>query len=623
MLVTSEFLCAQWLEVKPIPGSSGTHRKGNSNSRIKNDVPVSLPFWDDFSTISPGYPDTLWVNSRSVYISDGVGINPPSINVAVFNGLDSLGSPYSPNELTAVGFTDKLESRKIKMSEVPGGQRNSVYLSFFYQWQGNAEAPDANDFLRLEFRNDAGNWETIETIYGEDLTDNTVFQLVNFQVSGTRFFHDDFQFRLRSFGRQSGPFDTWLVDYIYLNAGRSQNDNSFPDRAAASTLSRLFKEYYAAPVKHFFLNKKLDSVRFDVQNLRGPAFGGASINYRANARFLNYIGEDPPIQHAVNLINSRGVKGETGAMLPFERVSVRLDTLPDVDDPLQFNPDADLIEVQLKMRVISSDSIDPELPLFLPLDFRVNDTISTTYTLKDYYAYDDGGAEYSVGLTQPGNRLAYRFDMLIDTATLNGFEIYFPYLGGANTQTLDLFILSDDDGKPFHIPLYNILSRTITMNTQNQFMYIPIEPLFIQDSVFYIGYRQPVSGRINVGLDKSNDTGEKIFVFVNGEWLQNTDVSGSLMIRPVFGKGSGDIVTHVPGERRTAAPYPNPNNGVFYLSDEVHQIEILDVTGRTVDWTMHDESTRKRISITSPTSGMYIIRWASRQGLHIDKVLVR
>ena len=113
-------------------------------------------------------------------------------------------------------------------------------------------------------------------------------------------------------------------------------------------------------------------------------------------------------------------------------------------------------------------------------------------------------------------------------------------------------------------------------------MFIPIEPLFIQDSTFYIGYKEPVSSNIKIGLDKSNDTGDKIFVYVGTSWSQNTDVIGSLMIRPVFGKGSGEVITDVPDEGGAIRLYPNPNQGEFYLDDEVSQLSIIDVTGRPI-----------------------------------------
>lgn len=129
----------------------------SSAARSKEITPKSLPFWDDFSftTVNDtsynlsNYPvDSLWVNNSTVWINDGMGINPPSINVATFDGLDSAFLPYSQQVLTN-GLRDSLVSQAIKLG-VPGvavGERNSVYLSFFYQWQGNGEAPDPDDYL--------------------------------------------------------------------------------------------------------------------------------------------------------------------------------------------------------------------------------------------------------------------------------------------------------------------------------------------------------------------------------------------------------------------------------------------------------------------------------------------
>src|SRR5690606_4193000 len=168
------------------------------NARTQSTTPLSLPFWDDFSTVEPGYPDTLWVNSNSVYISNGLGLNPPTINVAVFDGLDSLGAPYNPNETSAIGFTDKLVSRPLLMTEVPANERETVYLSFFYQWRGYGEPPDKTDYLRVEFRDDQGNWVDVFTINGDEVPDFEGFNTVVLPVHEERWFHDGFQFRFRS-----------------------------------------------------------------------------------------------------------------------------------------------------------------------------------------------------------------------------------------------------------------------------------------------------------------------------------------------------------------------------------------------------------------------------------------
>lgn len=609
------------LEVLPLPRelpASKTQRQ----ARIKSHTPLALPFWDDFSSQAPGYADTaLWVDSHSVNISDGAGINVPSINVAVFNGLDSLGSPYSANDPTLTGFTDKLESGKILLGQVPANQKDSVYLSFFYQWSGNGEPPDATDYLQVEFRDSSDVWVKMLTIYGNEIEDNSVFNAALIKVETPKFLHDDFQFRIRSYGRLSGPFDTWLVDYIYLDDRRAGIDTSFPDRAIASTMSPLYGKYFAMPYKHFLADKKLDTVRFDVYNLRGPNAIPASVNYSAFATLTDYTGENPPAVTNITLGDPIDIKDDgSGALLPLERAQAMLSLLPDVNNSSQFDPSADSVDVRITLRVNSGDKKDTTRFHYLPLDFTLNDTITTSYPLRQYYAYDDGRADYTVRLTNPGNRLAYRFVMPIDTATLYGFYIYFPYAGGPSSEQLDFYIYPDVDGKPGS-PVSSVLSRTITKNGSNQFMKVPIEALFLTDSIFYIGYKQPVSDNIRLGLDKNNDTGENIFVFANNAWTQSTDVHGSLMIRPFFGKGNG-VITALPENESHVMLHPNPNKGEFVIPGEVTQLTIFDITGKTISWHMDESNGDKEITLDYPSSGVYFVRWTNQRGTYTRKIFV-
>src|SRR5688500_1498851 len=136
----------------------------SASARTQELVPRSLPFWDDFSRTpvydksdtAANYPtDSLWVeDSDNVSINNGLAIHPPSVNVATFDGLDSTYSPYNLQP-TFNGVRDVLTSQPIKLAEVVEADRNSVYLSFFYQWSGNGEPPDSRDYLRVEFKNDA------------------------------------------------------------------------------------------------------------------------------------------------------------------------------------------------------------------------------------------------------------------------------------------------------------------------------------------------------------------------------------------------------------------------------------------------------------------------------------
>ncbi|HET9487953.1 MAG TPA: hypothetical protein VFO54_10975, partial [Chryseosolibacter sp.] len=225
--------------------SAGGTIKQNSTGRTKQAPPLVLPFFEDFSKpFKTGFADTsLWENNFNVWINDGMGVHPPTINVATFDALDSSGVAYNANDVLLTGYTDTLTSKPIDLSEsnLSLAERPTVYLSFFYQWQGNVEAPDENDFLQLDFKTaEEGGWKSVMTIFPKAEPDATVFYDTIIRIAGDEYFHDRFQFRFRSFGRLSGPYDTWHVDYIYINKNRNINDMSFPDRALSTQLGPLF-----------------------------------------------------------------------------------------------------------------------------------------------------------------------------------------------------------------------------------------------------------------------------------------------------------------------------------------------------------------------------------------------
>src|SRR5258707_2913090 len=122
-----------------------TSQKRNLAARVESLSAMKLPFWDDFSfNNSPkNYPhDSLWQYGHSVWVNTGMGINPPTLNVATFDGMDSTGLPYNINIPTAKGVADRLTSQPIRMDLVNPSLRSSVFISFYYQYEGNGEPPD-------------------------------------------------------------------------------------------------------------------------------------------------------------------------------------------------------------------------------------------------------------------------------------------------------------------------------------------------------------------------------------------------------------------------------------------------------------------------------------------------
>jgi hypothetical protein len=602
---------------------------GNPAGRTKADA-LNLPFWDDFSftpvddpdDTTANYPlDSIWVNSKSTWISSAIGINAPSINVASMDGLDSLGLAYS-NEVLANGFRDQLVSRPIKLAAADPG---STFFSFFYQWQGNGEPPDKNDFLRVEFLDATAVWQHVMTIYPKSSFQRTEFYDTIVQVSGAQFFHNAFQFRFRTFGRQSGPFDTWNVDYIYLNDGRDINDISFPDRTLASTLTSLLGDYNAVPIQHFFTGRPLDSISFDVKNLKTYEDILISVGFEVHATFNNYTNNSLSTSSTV-LQPLKAVGNEGGLVHPLQRITVTASEIPDPDDVSQFDPDADSISIVLKGVVVSDDMNETTAPDYLPIDFRTNDTLSTTYHLNNYYAYDDGSAEYSAVLSQAGNKVVCAFDMATDQAdTLAGIDIYVPPFGVSGSVTADFLVFADSAGVPERTPIYTIFSKSVQRRGINEFQRIAIA---LSEAVrvsgrFYIGWKAPVSGVLPVGVDYSNNTSDKIFEYIDGKWMPSDAVQGSLMIRPLFGDGVGGPVTGIPKEPWEVSIYPNPAKGEFILQGRAEILSIVNVTGQPVSFQTTDiEDEKKKVSMKDAAPGLYLLKLKRGNALRTQKIVV-
>lgn len=616
--------------------------------RIKQTPPLALPFFDDFSKPLDGtsYADTtLWESSYTVRVNDGMAIHPPTINVATFDGLDSAGMAYNPNEILLTGYTDQLVSQPIDLSEnkLAVTDRPGVYLSFFYQWQGNVEAPDEEDFLEVGFKTAEENgWETVMTIFPKEDADATVFYDTIIQVNGDAFFHEAFQFRIRSFGRLSGPYDTWHVDYVYLNKGRNLDDLSFPDRALSTQLGPLFGVYRSIPRDHFFSNDQMTPPTFEIQNMKNVE---ASINFRTEGSFHHTDRESgTTTTHETIISKATPINITDNVLFAYEHRAVRMDTLPDRNDPLQFPTDPAIDSTLIRLTIalqtrdnipfnttppIEPDSTGDYTQNYLPIRFTTNDTLTADYVLADYFAYDDGVAEYAAGLIEAGNLVAYAFE--IDTAyalkqdTLIGFDVYFPPYAITSNQTVDFFIYHDDPDNPgfpgdqwLRIP-----SRRVLRKGLNEFQRIQFLPaLLVDEKRFYIGWQEPAAGEVMVGLDMSNDTGNKMFVNTNGTWYQNDEVHGSLMMRPVFGKGIIDASVGVEDEYHSAL-YPNPNQGIFYLEGDVRDLEVFSFTGQRVTCDTLSIGDRTEVRVNARAPGLYLVRYREGNILRSRKVVIR
>jgi len=555
---------------------------------------LTLPFWDDFSA-TEYLPDTAkWVNSEHVTITNGIAIDPPTVNVAAFDGLNAFGSPHSGNP-NSIDLGDSLVSRFINLEEADDPQ--SIYLSFYYQKEGLGELPDEKDFLRLMFKDRNNEWQEIWKVNGTDVNSSEEFFFEIIHVDEAMYAHEYFQFKFENNGRLSGHFDTWNVDYVYLNDERDATDQPIRDRALFSKPTSFLQVYSAIPYPHFisdpagFLN--ISSV--GVRNLNDVE---QALRYYS---ILKFQGNDQVIDSLkkMNVFN----------LSPLSDTIVRTDEL----DPGIFDGLGDSLYLQTEFVLISNDSLIED-----SIDPKVNDTVRSNVVIHETLSYDDGTAESSAGLSKRGDRLAYEYYTPVED-DITQVQIYFPSLAGnqeAKSFILYVWAQLEEERQLFRqeIPLIKAAGR-------NDFgTYQLLQPVTV-NGTFYIGLEQTIDNFFLVGLDKNGNTGDKIFFDISGDWEQNTDLKGHLMLRPIFGEAPPVITgTGLPAGNEPISIYPNPFQSTFQIKGKWDDVHVYDMLGRLVD--RRNGHHTNRIDLSDQPDGIYLVK-IRNQGRTTTKKIIK
>jgi hypothetical protein len=559
---------------------------------------VGFPFWDDFSQAGTVPSPDKWINSNNVRITNGTGIAAPSLNAALFDGVDANGVPYNASSLLN-GATDSLISTVIDLSMVNADQADSVYLSFFWQVNGIGELPDSEDSLVLQFRRADGSWQSQWQQTGGRDNETADFTQELIQVPAS-YFHSGFQFRFRSYSRLAGAFDTWLVDYVYLNEGRYPGDIAYPDRALTRKPSFLIGPYTAMPTEQFFTNP-------------------ADFVQETTTEFLNLNDVFQPVQYTAIVTNK--ATGETVEVLndetvasplpgAFERVTF---TSPALDvSNLDSNADSLILETNYYIQSGDNFFIDnisgTDTTFIESIDYRVNDTVRITTSIDDYFAYDDGEPDFAAGINQSGGKLAYRY-VLEERALLTHIDINFPFVQQAG-EPIELMVWRDikanerEDSVLFQDP-FSVLRPSFIGEMR---AYQLDTPIFVQDTI-YIGFAQATNEFLAVGLDKNHDSGQHMFFNVDGTWRANEFVQGSFLMRPRFDKEiAANFEEPVGGGVARIEAFPNPTSGIVTIPGQVDDLNIFDNYGKRVLFRLEEQEDQVLVDISLNKKGIYLLR---------------
>lgn len=569
----------------------------NSSPEARQAASAPIPFWDDFSK---GIQASKWIVKGASY-TETIGNKAPSFGMVLFNGVDEKGRSYSLQEKDQ-GESDYLTSIPLDLSGIDIAQQTSLFLSFYWQAGGKAEVPDSNDRLTLQILTPAGTWLTVWEKRGGETLDRTRFTQEIIAIR-PEWQHANFQFRFFSNGRQSGPFDSWLVDYVYLNTRRSTTDISYPDRALTVPTTVRLGDYGAYPWVLLQKHQKgnWSTAKSEFQNLenRFKAMEYSVTLRDSSGTNLLPINSTTPFNPVPNALERRAIVSRTFTEIP----------LPNKPGDVFF--ETSLITGDGLLTSINGT----DTTRFAQVDFRDNDRVRTRFSLRDYFAYDQGNADYTAGINQRSGQLAVSYKTP-EPVFLTGISIDFNNARQVD-QVLDLVIWSTLDKKPLYTQEVVIPAKTTSQDIQ----YFSLKETVPVSGTFYVGFTQFTNDFLQVGLDKSQNYGDRIYYNVGGGWVQNKEVTGSLLIRPhvsLSGKAGGTLAPE-----NIFNVYPNPAIEEVRVEGKFTYLQVLDSYGREITLPRMAGNRGEVLNFKDQQPGLYLIKVIHDLGINSFRILVK
>ena len=561
---------------------------------------LDLPFLDDFSK-GGVYPDsTLW-QDKFVFINRTWAMNPPTLGVATFEGLDQNGYPYNFNaSISSSNLADHLTSKYIRMGTSLSAA-DSVYLSFFYQAKGIGNEPEPNDSLILEFRTPTKNWTRVwyKKGYLPTVTD-TLFHLVMVPVKDASYFENGFQLRFKNYATLCGNLDHWHIDNVYLNKNRTKNDTVFKDMSFVYNSPSLLKNYMSMPWEQFQSAEMKDTLHMVIRN------------NDTTSNNTSYV--DTVYDNTGSIIGN--YNGGLCNVQPFLTTGYDNCTTH-LKQKINFSFPAMADTATFTTKHVLSAITDVN---------RKNDTLKCYQQFKNYYAYDDGTAEEGYGLSGTNAKLAVQFKVNV-TDTIRGIQLFFnPIVNNVNLAGFKIAVWNDNAGKPNSVikdsAVYLKYGKHI--NEFTTYLFNPGQSIVLTPGIYYAGWIQTSNTLLNIGRDKNTNSQSKTFFNTSGTW-QNTSLKESIMVRPLLGNKS--VITNVEAIANAIQDYevyPNPANDKLHIDfGNFRQIKvnIYDIAGRQI---FSENSTPDFIvDIANLSAGIYFIAPQSKEVIYpVKKIII-
>jgi len=558
----------------------------------KNKSALALPFFDDFSYSSPIADADLWQQS-SVFINGTYPINPITVGVATFDGLNKDGLAYAINMANPQGDADTLLSKEIDLSAV-----NTAYLIFYFQPQGLGDNPQIEDSLMLEFKDSNGDWNVEWKMAGSSFYE---FKKQIILISSSDYLTNNFQFRFRNKATLSGNFDHWHIDYVKLDEFLNPIDTSkLNDVSFVYGGPSFLKRYEQMPWTHFKNNELAEMNDTAAIFLRN---NGASINVDYQ---YNIFENNNQIAHYPTLGLSRNESVyDYDSIGNFEYKNPPISISSSVFTSLM--PDSISFLIQ---HMISTGQQDN----------KWNDTLYYQQEFNSSFAYDDGVAESAYGINTSGAKLAYQFE-LNRPDTLRAIQMYFPQmLDSVNHIPFNLTVWNNNGGEPGSIIHQQEVYPEHTKD--GSFYYYYLDSLFQIVGTFYVGWEQQTNNLLNIGLDKNKLANQYMFYNVGSGW-NNSIYPGAWMIRPIVSMEEV-ILSSVNQTRYKFLIYPNPAKEELTIisSTANNLILIYNLQGILVKQ-LYVSNVESKININDLAIGMYVIEIKNKDNRSLQKFIIK
>lgn len=508
-------------------------------------------------------PSKLWADNFA-YHNYRFAVNPRSLGVVTFDGLDETGFPYEIGT-SITNYADKLTSKPIDLSN--NLALDSIYFSFLYQAQGFGDIPEQSDSLVLEFyAKDLDQWFRV---WGTNGGSVLPFKAAHIPLTENKYLKKGFQFRFRNYGSLAGSLDHFHIDYVHLRTASSHNDTLFKDFALVYPLNTLLKNYTSVPWDHYknsLDNKMADSLKIELYNGSPTAE-----NYQDG--FLSFS-----LDNVFSLFVLPGFNLAEQQINFFPREV--LTSYHNLTNGNSFDKTLPGIQQSFTVKANASAQFPNDL---------INDSTGFSQNFTNFYSYDDGSSEAAFGPTGSQARLAVRFDAY-EADSLIGVSFQFvPSVVDVSNKLFLLTVWSENDDEPDQIlyedDVFNPRNPIYPTGDEQFVTYYFLDTIKVPvNTSFFVGWRQLDPERLNLGLDRNLDFSSKIKFSVNGgaTWL-TSPFSGTAMIRPVFSTKLDQFIG-INEETFDVKIFPNPTTDIFQiiLPQEDNNLEkiLLDQTGR-------------------------------------------